>query len=225
MKSSVLTRRSRKRAPGRPLDARERRLADLLAQRVEHERAAVVALEGEQLVRARRPRDRAALRAPLVAVRVDGLHQLLEVGVAGVVRVALGVPLEHAVLLGPDELVPARVALVEPQVAPRVRARRCRRTTCATSRAAASRPTCPAVVVVPEGVDQLERLGLQREAELGRRRRASRRGRTDSRPRAPASSPAAPGSASSSGRYFAVSGFAVTSRRNTPEWKPWLVTS
>jgi hypothetical protein len=51
-------------------------------------------------------------------VRVHRAHQLVEGRVADLVGIAGGVHLEEALLLGVGELVPARVALAEPEVAP-----------------------------------------------------------------------------------------------------------
>ena len=220
MKSSVLDRVVAEAVHVRALDALEGGGADLLAQRVEHERAAVVALEANSVSALGRQRDRAVLGAPLVAVRVDGLHQVVERRVAGGVGIVLRVALEEALLLGVEELVPAGVALVEPQVAPRSTARRCRRTTCATARAAASGPTCPACSRRTSWCRSARASASPARSRGRPRRRASRRGRTGSARRAPASSPSAPGVTSSSGWISAVIGSAVTSRRKTPEWTP-----
>src|SRR3712207_9059711 len=66
------------RSRPRALDAAERRLADLLAQRVEHERAARVRLVGVE-GRHARARDRPEV-SPVLVARLVGLpHRALEV--------------------------------------------------------------------------------------------------------------------------------------------------
>jgi hypothetical protein len=98
-----------------------------LAQRIQDERAVVVDLQVEQVVGVDRGGDRAGIVVPLVAVPVDRAHQLVDRVVALRIRVVDGVVGEEALLLGVHELVPAGVALVEPDVAPLVgRDRRCR---------------------------------------------------------------------------------------------------
>ncbi len=223
MKSADEATPSRWIAHPRALEPLERPRPHLLAQRVEHERAAEVDVDVEDVVRVARARlaGRAVLRPQLVLDPVDEPHERLEVRCL----VHAGVVGDPAVLVRPQQLVPRGMALVEPDVAPLVRRDAVPEPHVRQLVQHRRAPDALVVVAEPGDVVERQRLRLEREAELrvhderpvGVERVRARRG--------PASSRAAGSSWASFGRRSAVRLGGVTSRTTIPSWTPRGVRS